>query len=199
MATCQLGLPILSDGQDDDQSRKDFPRLQLSVSFDLIISNPISNSIVSPKKTHRWPTGTWKNVQYWLTEKRKSKLQWGITLLQSEWPSTKSLQKINSGEDVKKEIILYYWWACKLVQPLRTTICWGSSKSQKLNYHMILKLHSWIWAVTLKDTWAPMFIAALIAVAKLWKQPNCPLTDEWIKKIWHLYNGILLSRKKTMK
>ena len=29
-----------------------------------------------------------------------------------------------------------------------------------------------------------MFIAALLTIAKTWKQPKCPLTDEWIKKMW---------------
>jgi hypothetical protein len=32
-----------------------------------------------------------------------------------------------------------------------------------------------------------MFIAALFTIAKFWKQPRCPTTDEWIKKIWYLY------------
>jgi hypothetical protein len=32
-----------------------------------------------------------------------------------------------------------------------------------------------------------MFIAALFIVAKLWKQPRCPTTYEWIKKMWYLY------------
>jgi hypothetical protein len=32
-----------------------------------------------------------------------------------------------------------------------------------------------------------MFIAALFTIAKLWKQPRCPSTDEWIKKMWYLY------------
>ena len=32
-----------------------------------------------------------------------------------------------------------------------------------------------------------MFIAALSTVAKLWKKPKCPSTDEWIKKIWCMY------------
>jgi hypothetical protein len=36
-------------------------------------------------------------------------------------------------------------------------------------------------------TLAPMFIAALFTTAKLWKQPRCPTTDEWIKKMWYLY------------
>ena len=32
-----------------------------------------------------------------------------------------------------------------------------------------------------------MFIAALFTIAKMWKQPKCPLTDEWIKKVWYVY------------
>jgi hypothetical protein len=32
-----------------------------------------------------------------------------------------------------------------------------------------------------------MFIAALFTIAKLWKQPRCPTTNEWIKKMWYLY------------
>jgi hypothetical protein len=32
-----------------------------------------------------------------------------------------------------------------------------------------------------------MFIAALFTIAKLWKQPRCPTTDEWIKKMWYFY------------
>jgi hypothetical protein len=53
-----------------------------------------------------------------------------------------------------------------------------------------------------------MFIAALFTIAKLWKQPRCPTTDEWIKKMWYLYtmefysamkkNGILSFASKWM-
>ena len=32
-----------------------------------------------------------------------------------------------------------------------------------------------------------MFIAALFTIARSWKQPKCPSTDEWIKKIWYIY------------
>ena len=38
-----------------------------------------------------------------------------------------------------------------------------------------------------KDTYAPMFIAALFTIARTWKQPKCPSTDEWIKKMWYPY------------
>ena len=33
-----------------------------------------------------------------------------------------------------------------------------------------------------------MFIAALFAIAKVWKQSKCLLTDEWIKKMWHIHS-----------
>ena len=32
-----------------------------------------------------------------------------------------------------------------------------------------------------------MFTAALFTIAKTWKQPRCPSTDEWIKKMWYIY------------
>ena len=38
-----------------------------------------------------------------------------------------------------------------------------------------------------KDTYTPMFIAALFMIARTWKQPRCPSTDEWIKKVWYTY------------
>ena len=38
-----------------------------------------------------------------------------------------------------------------------------------------------------KDTRIPLFIAALFTTARTWKQPRCPSTDEWIKKLWSIY------------
>ena len=38
-----------------------------------------------------------------------------------------------------------------------------------------------------KDTCIPVFIAALFTIARTQKQPKCPLTDEWVKKLWHIY------------
>ena len=49
-----------------------------------------------------------------------------------------------------------------------------------------------------RDTCILLFIAALFTIARTWKQPRCPSTDEWIKKLVHIYNGILLSHKKGM-
>ena len=47
-----------------------------------------------------------------------------------------------------------------------------------------------------KDTCTAMFIAALFTVANISKQPKCPSADEWVKNMWYIYNGILLSHKK---
>ena len=38
-----------------------------------------------------------------------------------------------------------------------------------------------------KDTYTPMFLAALFTIDRSWKHPKCPLTDDWIKKMWYIY------------
>ena len=39
-----------------------------------------------------------------------------------------------------------------------------------------------------KDTHTSVFIAALLTIARTWKQPKCPSTEEWIKKMWYMYS-----------
>ena len=41
--------------------------------------------------------------------------------------------------------------------------------------------------MTQKGTRSPMFIAARYTIAKTWKQPKCPSTEEWMKNMWHIY------------
>ena len=38
-----------------------------------------------------------------------------------------------------------------------------------------------------KDTCTLMFIVSFFTIARTWKQPRCPSTDEWIKKLWYIY------------
>ena len=38
-----------------------------------------------------------------------------------------------------------------------------------------------------KDMCNPIFTAALFTIARIWKEPRCPLTVEWIKKMWYTY------------
>ena len=90
----------------------------------------------------------------------------------------------------EKGTLLHCWWACKLIQPLWRTI-WRFLKNLKIElpYDPAISLLG-IYpekAVIQKDTCTPMFIAALITVVRSWKQPKCPSTDEWIKKLWYIY------------
>ena len=41
--------------------------------------------------------------------------------------------------------------------------------------------------MTQKDTGTPLFIAALYAIGNTWRQPKCPLTEKWMKKMWYIY------------
>ena len=41
-------------------------------------------------------------------------------------------------------------------------------------------------SVSQRDNYTPVFIAALFTIAKIWKQPKCPLPDEQIKKMWYI-------------
>ena len=89
----------------------------------------------------------------------------------------------------KKGTLLHFWWEYKLVKPLWRTV-WRFLK--KLNIELlydsavpllgIYMEKSIIW----KDTCTPILIAALFTIAKIWKQPKCPLTEEWIK-MWYIY------------
>ena len=75
-----------------------------------------------------------------------------------------------------------YWSGMPLPSPEQ---CGDSLKKWKKNSHMAQQSHC--WAYTLKtrierDTCTPVFIAALFTIARTWKEPRCPSTDEWIKK-----------------
>ena len=41
--------------------------------------------------------------------------------------------------------------------------------------------------ITLKDICTLMFIATLFTIARTWKQPKCPSTEKWIKKMWYMH------------
>ena len=89
----------------------------------------------------------------------------------------------------EKRTLLYCWWECKLVQPLWNTV-WRFLKKLKIElpYDPAIPLLGNIWRKLIrKDTCIPMFMAALLTIAKTWKQPKCPLTDKWLKKMWYIY------------
>ena len=90
----------------------------------------------------------------------------------------------------EKGTLLHCWWKCKLVQPLWKTV-WRFLRKLKIElpYDPAIPLLDIYPDKTIiqKDTCTTIFIAALFTIAKTWKQPKCPLTDEWIKKMWYIY------------
>ena len=44
-----------------------------------------------------------------------------------------------------------------------------------------------------------MFIASLFTIARTWKQPKCPSTEEWIRKMWYIYTAEYYSAIKKNK
>ena len=90
----------------------------------------------------------------------------------------------------EKGTVLQCWWECKLIQPLWRTV-WRFLKKLKIElpYDPAIPLLGTYPEKTIiqKESCTTMFIAALFTIARTWKQPKCPSTDEWIKKMWHIY------------
>ena len=84
----------------------------------------------------------------------------------------------------RKGTLFHCWPECKLVQPLWRTV-----------RRFLKKLEIWPRNPTAgythprieRDTCTPTFMAALFTIARTWKQPRCPLADEWIRKLWYIY------------
>ena len=91
----------------------------------------------------------------------------------------------------EKGTVLYCWWECKLIQLSWKTV-WRFLKNLGIKppYDPAIPLLG-IYPEETKierNTCIPLFIAALFTIARTWKQPRCPSTDEWIKKLWLICN-----------
>ena len=77
----------------------------------------------------------------------------------------------------EKGTLLHCWWECKLVQPLWRTV-WRFLKKLEIELRYdpaipLLGIHTEETRIE-RDTWTPMFIAALFIISRTWKQPRCP-------------------------
>ena len=86
--------------------------------------------------------------------------------------------------------LLHCWWECKLIQPLWKTV-WRFLKQLGIKPPCdpaipLLGIYPEGTKIE-RDTCIPLFTAALFTIARTWKQPRCPLTDERIKKLWYKY------------
>ena len=90
----------------------------------------------------------------------------------------------------EKGTLLHCWWECKLIQPLWKLV-WRFFKKLgiKSSYDPAIPLLGIRPEETKNEkiTCIPLFLAALFTITRTWKQPRCPLTDGWIKKLWYIY------------
>ena len=90
----------------------------------------------------------------------------------------------------EKGTLLHCRWECKLIEPLWKMV-WRFLKKLgiKLPYDPTVPLLGIYPEETKieKDICIPLFTAALFTTARTWKQPRCPSTDKWIRKLWYIY------------
>ena len=89
-----------------------------------------------------------------------------------------------------------------MIQPLWRTV-WSFLKKLKIElpYDPAIPLLVIYPEKTIiqKESCTKMFIAALFRIARKWKQHKCPSSDEWLKKMWHIYTMEYYSVIKKMK
>jgi hypothetical protein len=87
--------------------------------------------------------------------------------------------------------ILHCWWNYKLIKPL-WRLAWLFLRKLVILVLEdpaipLLCIYPEDVPTCKKDTYSTMFIAALFILARSWKEPRCPSTEEWIHKMWHIY------------
>jgi hypothetical protein len=99
--------------------------------------------------------------------------------------------------------LLHCWWVCKVVQPLWKSV-WRFLR--KLDIVLLENPAIPLLGIYLedvptcnKDTYSSVFIAALFIIARSWKEPRYPSTEEWIQKTWYIYTVEYYSAIKTKK
>ena len=85
----------------------------------------------------------------------------------------------------EKVTLFHCWWECKLVQPLWKTV-WRFLRKRNIDPAIpLLDIYPDKIFIE-KHTGTPIFITVLFTIAKTWKQPKYPSTEEWIK-MWYIY------------
>ena len=98
--------------------------------------------------------------------------------------SSQSFSLKNSPQG--KGTLLYCWWEC-IWCSCNGKQCGVSSKNKNSSYYMTQAVpFLGIYPEKAIHTCTSMFTAVVFTIAKTWKQPKCPLTDEWIKKMCHI-------------
>jgi hypothetical protein len=134
---------------------------------------------------------TWKNVQHPQSPgKCKWKLHWDSIPVRMAIIKTTNNSKCRWGCG-GKDALIHCWWEYKLVWPLWELVMrFLKILTLELPYDLVIPLQV-IYSKQSKsgyrDTLTPMFIIALVTIAKWWNQLSCPSMGEWVKKMWYIY------------
>ena len=140
-----------------------------------------------------------------MAEKHQKKLSTSLFITEMQIKTTLKfhltgvrMTKIQNSDDSRfwggcgeRGTLLHCWWDCKLLQPLWKSVCWFL---RKLDIVLpedpaipLLGIYPEHVPTGKKDTCSTMVIAALFIIARSWKEPRCPSTEEWIQKMWYFY------------
>ena len=132
----------------------------------------------------RWSSGCW---QFWEMQ-IKTAMRYHLTPVRMAIIKKSMNNECQRGQG-EKATLLSCWRECKLIQPLWKMV-WRFLKKlgiKPLHDPAIPLLGIYSEETKLEtDTCTPLFTAAQFIIARKWKQPRCPLTDEWIKKLLYI-------------
>ena len=141
------------------------------------------------KNTYRWPKKHMKRCSILLIIREmqiKTIVRYHHTPIRMAIIKKSTNNKCQRGCE-KKGTLLHFWWECKLVEPLWRMV-WRFQKKPKYTTNIRSSNPNPGYLCgenhNSKNTCTSMFIAALFTIARIWKQPKCPSTED--QRQWNI-------------